>query len=147
MENRNTQSREPVDRTLVTALSYLPPLFFLPYLLPHPSKSERFHAAQALVLLVGLLIASLLVMAADVLFRRLLGSIVLLGWYFSIVAWLIRYPVALCVVLVYLVMSALGATNAAAGRIWKVPFAGALVSRALGYPQDDACSDNEHYVK
>lgn len=125
------QARGSSERTLLVALCYLPPLFFLPYLMPQPSKSDRFHALQAFILLVGLLLLAVVVGVTDVIFRRLLGSIVLLGWYFSLIAWLIRYPVALCVGLLYLILSAVAAANAAAGRTWRAPFAGRLAARIL----------------
>ncbi|MEO0073422.1 MAG: hypothetical protein ABIK43_02005 [candidate division WOR-3 bacterium] len=131
MENRDEKRRGTVDRSLLTALSYLPPFFFLPYLLPRPTRDERFHAVQALLLLGSLLGVAVVVRISDLLFRHLLGSIVIVGWYFSVVAWLIRYPLALCVVVIYLLASVLGATNAAAGRVWQAPIVGRLAERAV----------------
>ncbi len=117
------------DETLFAALGYLPPLFLLPILARGDSDFARFHGVQSLVLLLGLAVFQLLVVAVDLLFGRLLGSTLVIGPVFRLVAWIFHYPVGLAVGFAYLVFLVLGASQAATGRRWRIPVLGAFVDR------------------
>lgn len=117
------------DETFFAALGYVPPLFLLPILARRDSDFARFHGMQSLVLLVGLVVFQVFVLAVDLLFGRLLGNALVIGPLFKLLAWLFHYPVGLVVGLVYFVFLVLGASQAAAGRRWRIPVLGAYVDR------------------
>jgi uncharacterized membrane protein len=128
------------DSTLVAALGYLPLLFLVPLVVRRDDPFARFHALQSLVLLVALLAAQLCILLVDLVVGRVLGSVLLVGYVFQLLAWLVRYPVGIAAALAYVVISVLCMVQAASGRYYRIPVLAAYVDRlrdrTLGSQQD-----------
>jgi uncharacterized membrane protein len=117
------------DTAVVSALTYIPPLFFLPFVLSSGSADSRFHGRQSLVLLSLLAVFAAGVWVSDLVFGRLLGGLLLWGGYFVFLAKLIHYPLGLAASLMYAALVVVGAVRAAAGQRWRIPFIASLADR------------------
>jgi uncharacterized membrane protein len=115
--------------TILAALGYLPPLFLLPLLGRKDDAFARFHGRQSLVLLASLIVFQLLVLLVDLLFGRVMGSVLVVGPLFRLVAWLLHYPVGLAAGLAYGILVVVGVIQAASGRYWRIPILGAYADR------------------
>jgi uncharacterized membrane protein len=111
-----------LDPKLLAALCYLPGFFFLPLLLARDDESARFHAAQSLTLFAALGLVALATWFVDILFGRVLANMVIAGFFFSALAWLLHYPVGIAAALLYVVGVIAGVVYAGAGAQRNLPF-------------------------
>lgn len=116
-----------VDLRIIEAIAYLPGLFFLPLLVAPREKTGGFHSAQSLVLFAGLCAIGLASALVDLVFGGILGRMVIAGFFFRVIAWLVRYPVAIAASLYYLASVIAGAAGALAGNCTTLPLAGRYV--------------------
>lgn len=93
------------------------------------SPFARHHARQSIVIQVILIGFWTAVWVSDFLIGRILGNMLLLGFVFRLMAWLIHYPVGLVVSLGYIVLTAVGLIKSLAGQYWRVPVLGAYADR------------------
>ena len=88
-----------------------------------------YHGRQSLVLLASLLACQVVIWLSDLVFGKILGSVLIIGLVFKALAWVVHYPVGLAVALGYVVATVVGAVQAASGKYWRIPVLGAYVDR------------------
>ncbi|MFO7676227.1 MAG: hypothetical protein R6X12_07935 [bacterium] len=123
------------DVLILSAVGYLPMLFFVPLVACRGDDYAHFHGRQSLALLLTFVAASLVVWLVGLVFGRVLGDIVLLGFIFRALAWLARNVVGSLVSLAYIGLVIAGIINATLGRKWQVPVIGAHLHFLAG-PQN-----------
>ena len=114
---------------MLAAVGYLPLLFFLPLFLARTDAFARHHAKQAMVIQCVLISFWVAVWVSDFVLGRVLGNMLLLGFLFRLMAWLIHYPLGFAVSLGYMVLAAVGLVQSFAGQYWRVPILGAFADR------------------
>jgi len=123
------------DVALLAAIGYLPVLFFLPLMLGQRDSYTRFHGRQSMVLFfvfVGIWAAIWLV---DMVFGRMLGNVILLGFIFRGVDWIVHNVVGSIVSLAYIVVMVVCIAQAATGHRWRIPFLSVYADRFAGSTQ------------
>lgn len=128
--DRETISVRPRSATLA-AIGYVPPLFLAPLLHDPADDFAREHGRQSLVTFVLFALGWLAIWLVEVLFTRLLGGVILLGFLFRALAWLVHYVGGTALSLAYLGVMVAGIVQAARGRRWRAPFIGP-VNRRMG---------------
>ena len=113
----------------LAAVGYLPVLFFLPLLVRKEDEFARFHGKQSLVLFLALVALWVCIWVVDLLFGRVLGSMLLLGVVFKGLAWFVHNIVGGLVSLSYIVVMVLGVVQASLGRYWRMPLLGVYAER------------------
>ena len=121
--------RPSADATLLAALGYIPLLFFMPLFIGAREPFAKFHGRQSLVLFGLVMIFNITVGISDLVLGRILGGMVLIGFFFKAVAWLIHYPAGLAVAVAYLLAVVAGVAQAATGQYWRIPVVGAYAER------------------
>ncbi len=116
----------------MAAIGYLPLLFFLPVFLSRKSRFVRLHGLQGMTLQLGLFVFWIGVWVTDFLFGRVLGNMLILGFVFRVVAWLIHYPLGFIVVGTYIVIALIGIMHALSGERWRVPILSTYSERLFG---------------
>ncbi len=117
------------ENTALAAVGYLPMMFFLPLLVGGQDDFARFHGKQSLLLFLGFFVAWMGIWVIDLLFGRMMGSIILLGFIFKAVAWFVHNLVGMLVSLLYIGLMIAGMVQAATGRYWQVPWLGSYAAR------------------
>lgn len=130
--NSRGSGGEPGAESLtLSALGYLPALFFLP-MIAGRDEYARFHGRQSLVLFLALVAGWLCIWTVGLVFGRILGSIILLGFVFRALDWLVHNIVGGAVSLAYVGLLVAGMVQAALGRRWRMPFLGVYADRLAG---------------
>jgi uncharacterized membrane protein len=130
---------KPTQESLVlAAVGYVPLLFFVPISAARDDEFAGFHGRQSMVLQLVLFVFWTGVWVIDFLLGRVLGNMLILGFIFKAVAWIIHYPVGLIVSGSYVVLAIVGIIHALSGRRWSAPFvkryAGRLVFKSETTP-------------
>uniref|UniRef100_A0A7C6EE67 DUF4870 domain-containing protein n=1 Tax=candidate division WOR-3 bacterium TaxID=2052148 RepID=A0A7C6EE67_UNCW3 len=123
-----TQSTDSNVRML-SAIGYIPFLFFIPLFANREDEYAQFHAKQSLVLFCVLILAWIAIWLVDLIFGGILGRIFILGFLFKGMAWLIHNILGTILSLGYLVLVILGIINASSGNFWRIPIIGAYAER------------------
>lgn len=119
----------PQEIRILSAIGYLPMLFFLPLIVRPKDGFCRFHGIQSLVLLLALAIVWIAVYILDFLLGKVLGNMILLGFVFKITAWLVHNVAGFAISVLYILLITYCFIQAAAGQRWRVPFLGAYAQR------------------
>ncbi len=117
------------EQRVVAAIGYLPAMFFLPLLAERHDRFVRGHARQSLIVFGTFIAAWIAIWALDVLFGRVVGSVLLIGFLFKTIAWVAHNVVGAAVSLAYAAAIVGGIVNAAQGREWTIPYIGRFVDR------------------
>lgn len=117
--NRTTESGRA---TLFAALGYLPGMFFVPMLVGRPGSAEADHGRASMYLFLAFLACWLAILGVDLFVGRLMGSLVLIGPVFRAVSWLVHNVGGISVSIAYVVLAVMGATHAARGSQWRMPW-------------------------
>ena len=128
-ENQSATSSPGHESVVLSAVGYLPMLFFLPMFVNKADTFARFHGRQSMVVQAALVLFWCAVWMLDFVLGRVLGNMLILGFVFKAMAWLLHYPVGLLVSLAYVVVAVLGIVQSLAGRYWRVPVVGAYSDR------------------
>ncbi len=123
---------QSLDPRIFAALGYLPGMFFLPLLTGRSDETQRFHAAQSLAMFALLCAAGFASWGLEIVFGRILARMVIVGFFFRALAWLVRYPVGIALALAYISGIAAGMAYAAAGTLRSLPVIGRFVPRISG---------------
>jgi uncharacterized membrane protein len=121
--------RASSDAILLSAVGYIPLLFFLPLFVGTREPFAKFHGRQSLVMFAVVLGFNIMVAITDLVLGRILGSMFILGLFFKVVAWLIHYPAGAVVALAYAVLVVMGIVKAATGEYWRIPVVGVYAER------------------
>ena len=113
----------------MATVGYVPLLFFLPLFVGTREPFARFHGRQSLVLFAAVVAFNIAVGVTDLVLGRVLGSMLLIGFFFKVVAWLIHYPTGFAVAVAYLVLVVIGIVQAATGQYWRIPVLGVYAER------------------
>lgn len=106
---------------LLSAIGYIPFLCFLPIYLCRDDEFAQFHGKQSLVLLVAYIIVSLALWFISLIFSKILGNILLIGFIFKAIGWLSNNLLGTVVGIIYLVLFIIGFIYAISGGIWEIP--------------------------
>ena len=106
---------------LLSAIGYIPFLCFLPIYVAREDDYAQFHGKQSLVLLVAYIIISLALWFIALVFSRILGNILIIGFIFKAVGWLSNNFLGTIVGVIYLVMIIIGFIHAISGGAWEIP--------------------------
>ena len=117
------------ENTMVAVLCYVPLLFFLPRVAAPDDGFARYHGRQSLVLFLALVAVWVVIWFVDLLFGRMIGSVILIGFLFRALAWLVHNVVGTVATLCYFGMMIAGMVQAASGNRWTVPLLGGYASR------------------
>ena len=117
------------DAVLLAAIGYVPLLFFLPLFVGSKEQFAKFHGRQSLVMFGAVLLFNLMVGITDLVLGRILGGMIVIGFFFKAVAWLIHYPAGFVVALAYMVLVIVGIVQAATGQYFRIPVVGAYAER------------------
>lgn len=120
-----------LDPRLSAAIGYLPGMFFVPLLASRASAVSRHHSAQSLVLFAALCSVGGVTWLVDLVFGQVLASMVIAGYFFRTLAWIVHYPVGVAVALCYIVGVVAGMTYALAGSPKMLPGIGRHVQGAV----------------
>jgi uncharacterized membrane protein len=123
------EARASQDALILSAVGYVPLLFFLPLFTGSKEPFAKFHGRQSLVLFCVVVAFNIAVAITDLVVGKLLGSMFLIGFFFKAVAWTIHYPVGLIVAIGYAVLVVFGIVQAATGQYWRIPVIGAYAER------------------
>jgi uncharacterized membrane protein len=129
MTTEQDQKRPAQEDTLLAVIGYLPMMFFIPLLVGKPNSFARFHGRQSLILFAGFAALWVAIWIVDVLFGRMMGNILVLGFVFRAIAWLVYNVVGVAVSLLYLGLTIAAIVQAALGREWRMPFLSAYMNR------------------
>ena len=130
MDSTEQDSDQPGSGSAaIAAVGYLPLLFLVPLLGAREDEFARFHGRQGLALFLVFVGAWLAIWVVDLLFGRVLGHVILLGFLFRMVAWLVHNVVGTLLSLAYIAAMLVGVVQAAQGRWWRLPFVGAYAER------------------
>jgi uncharacterized membrane protein len=124
-----TEDRASSDAILLSALGYIPLLFFLPLFVGAREPFAKFHGRQSLVMFAAVVVFNIMVTITDLVLGRILGGMFLVGFFFKAVAWLIHYPAGFVVALAYMVVVIYGIVQAATGQYTRIPVVGAYAER------------------
>ncbi len=125
----NDLEKPAQEFAVLAAIGYLPILFFVPLLVGRPDDFARFHGKQSLVLFLAFIAVWIAIWILDLVFGRVLGSIILLGVIFQGIDWVIHNIVGGLVSLAYIAVMIVGIVQAALGRYWHMPFLGVYAER------------------
>ncbi|MEO0050878.1 MAG: hypothetical protein ABIK42_07025 [candidate division WOR-3 bacterium] len=114
---------------ILSAIGYLPMLFFLPLILRPKDGFCRFHGIQSLVILLALATVWVAIYILDFILGKVLGSMILWGFIFKITAWLVHYVAGTAISILYILLIIYCFIQAAAGQRWRVPVLGAYAER------------------
>lgn len=133
-QENETGQYPPVEQEakLLAAVGYVPMLFFLPLLVRPRDSFCRFHGVQSLILISALMIFWIGVSILDLLFGKVLGNVILIGFIFKFVAWMFHHIIGTIVSLIYIVITIAGLVKAAAGQYWRVPLLSVYIDRWRG---------------
>jgi uncharacterized membrane protein len=115
---------------VISAISYLPFLFFLPFVILKDDEESKFHGKQSLVLFTGYVIISLILWLLSVIFKFILGNVPIIGIFFKIFGWVLHNFIGTIIGICYLVLIIICLIYTASGIQWEVPLAGKY-ARAL----------------
>jgi uncharacterized membrane protein len=101
-------------------LSYIPPLFFLPLVTAQNSKFGKFHANQALLVLIAFIASSFAGLIIGIILGSLLGAIPFIGLLFKALSYIIKAALGLSA----FVLMILGMVNAFSGKAKELPLIG-----------------------
>ena len=113
----------PANRVL-SAVGYVPFLFFLPLFANKEDEFARFHGKQSLILLAGLVGAWVLIWLVDVVLGGILSRIFLIGAIFRILDWIVHYILGGAISMAYFIAIIYGAVQALAGSNRAIPLVG-----------------------
>jgi len=99
-------------------------LFLVPMLAGRGDEYQRFHGRQSLLLFLAFVLLWAALWFLGLVFGRILGDAILLGFIFRALAWFLRNIVGTLLSLGYIVMMTAGIVHAAAGRCWTMPLLG-----------------------
>lgn len=127
----NEVKLETIDQEsrILSALGYIPLLFWLPIITRRKEEFAQFHAKQSLVLFLAMIILWVFIGIASFIIGKILGNIFLIGFLFRFIAWIINKPIGSIVSLLYLISIVAGAVNALTGKFWRVPIIGSYAER------------------
>jgi len=129
MTTEQDQRRPTQEDILLAVIGYLPMMFFIPLLAGKPNGFSRFHGKQSLVLFAGFAALWVAIWIVDLLFGRMMGNILILGFVFRAIAWLVYNVVGVTVSLLYLAVTIAAIAQAAMGREWRIPLLSAYMGR------------------
>lgn len=118
-----------MENKTLAAIGYLPFFFPLPLYLGREDEFSQFHGRQSLALLISLIAIWILIWFIGLIFSGILGHIFIVGIFFKVVNWLIRYIVGSCVSIIYIILVILGMVNALQGRRWEIPVVSIIARR------------------
>ena len=123
------RQRPAQEETLLATIGYLPMMFFIPLLLGKPEGFARFHGRQSLFLFATFAVLWIAIWIVEVLFGRIMGDLVILGFVFRAIAWVVYNIVGVVVSLFYIALMVAAIVQAAMGREWHIPLLDAYVHR------------------
>ncbi len=126
-DRERTQDKR--DNALVAVLCYVPMLFFLPVVAAPEDDTARFHGRQSLLLFAALVAVWVVIWVIDLLFGRAMGSVIVIGFLFRALSWVVHNIVGTVVSLAYLGLMIAGMVHAAGGERWRMPFLGAYADK------------------
>jgi uncharacterized membrane protein len=129
MSTEQDKARPGQEDTILAMIGYLPMMFFIPLLVGKPNSFARFHGRQSLFLFAGFAVLWVAIWIVDVLFGRMMGNVLILGFLFRAIAWLVYNVVGVAVSLLYLALATTAIVQAALGREWRIPFLSAYMNR------------------
>jgi uncharacterized membrane protein len=129
MSTEQDKARPGQEDTILAMIGYLPMMFFIPLLVGKPNSFARFHGRQSLFLFAGFAVLWVAIWIVDVLFGRMMGNVLILGFLFRAIAWLVYNVVGVAVSLLYLALAIAAIVQAALGREWRIPFLSAYMNR------------------
>jgi uncharacterized membrane protein len=129
MSTEQDKARPGQEDMILAMIGYLPMMFFIPLLVGKPNSFARFHGRQSLFLFVGFAVLWVAIWIVDVLFGRMMGNVLILGFLFRAIAWLVYNVVGVAVSLLYLALAIAAIVQAALGREWRIPFLSAYMNR------------------
>ncbi len=119
------------ESTVIAAVGYLPVLFFVPVFFARTDEFARFHGRQSMVVQLALFVFWLGVWISDFLLGKVLGNMLILGFVFRAVAWMIHYPLGLVVTGAYIVIAVIGIAHCLSGQRWRIPVVSAYTERLM----------------
>lgn len=128
MEPEQTQPADN-ESVVLSCIGYLPMMFFVPMFLGRHSNLARTHGRQSLVAFAAFVAAWIAIWASDLVFGRIIGSVVLIGFLFKAVSWVMHNVAGGAVSLGYVGVMVVGIVFAAQGRAWRVPLIGQYADR------------------
>jgi uncharacterized membrane protein len=117
----SASGQQLLDSRLADAIGYLPGLFFVPLLATRAHPASRHHSAQSLVLFTALCAVGVATWLVDVIFGQVLANMVIAGYFFRALAWVVHYPVGIAVAVGYVAAVVVGMTYASAGASKALP--------------------------
>lgn len=123
-EDGRSSDGTSVESRAIAAIGYLPLLFLVPLLAGRGDEHQRFHGRQSLLLFLTFALLWAAIWFLVLVFGRILGDAILLGFFFRALAWFLRSIVGTLLSLGYIAMMILGIVHAVSGRCWVMPFLG-----------------------
>ncbi|MCX7785812.1 MAG: hypothetical protein N2201_06280 [candidate division WOR-3 bacterium] len=116
------ENQRPLPSTRVlSALGYLPFFCFLPLYLCRDDEFAQQHAKQSLVLLIIYIILWIGIWLINVIFRGILGHILIIGFLFNAIGWLVYHIIGTILSFAYLILIIVGIIAAGLGNQWEIP--------------------------
>ena len=118
MEEKIKINKSAENNRISAAIGYIPFLFFIPIFTSREDDFAQFHGKQSLVLFCAFIITWIALWLINLIFSGILGHILIIGFIFKGIAWLIHNVIGAIVSFSYLVLVILGIINAASGNYW-----------------------------
>ncbi|MEO0092501.1 MAG: hypothetical protein ABIK61_07315 [candidate division WOR-3 bacterium] len=116
------ENQKPLPSTrILTAIGYLPFFCFLPIYLCRDDEFAQQHGKQSLVLLIIYIILWLGIWLINVMFRGILGHILIIGVLFNALGWIVYHIIGSVLSFAYLVIIIVGMITAGLGNPWEIP--------------------------
>lgn len=115
----------------IAAIGYLPMLFVVPLLIGRDDSFVRFHGRQSMLLFAAFAAIWTAIWLFGLVFGRVFGSILLLGFVFRSIDWVVHNVVGSVVSLTYIALTGVCLVQAALGRKWRVPLIGNHAGRLV----------------
>ncbi|MCS7258912.1 MAG: hypothetical protein NZ601_06090 [candidate division WOR-3 bacterium] len=108
-------------RRILSAIGYIPFLFFVPLYFCKDSEECKFHGRQSLILLLVYIILSLSLWLISVIFKFIFGNIPLLGFLFKFLGWLLHNFLGGILGFVYIILVIVCIIFTLSGTKWEIP--------------------------
>lgn len=122
-------SRTTANNRVAAAIGYIPFLFFIPIFARREDEFAQFHGKQSLILFGVFIIAWIAIWFLSLIFNGILSHIIIIGFLFKALAWLIHNLVGTVISIGYIVLAILGIIKASAGKYWRIPVISAYSER------------------
>lgn len=110
-----------LSNRVLSAIGYLPFFCFLPIYLCRDDDFAQQHGKQSLVLLIIYIVIWVGIWLLNAIFRGILGHIIIIGFLFNAIGWIIYHIIGTILSFAYLVLIIIGIISAGTGNQWEIP--------------------------